>query len=205
MRRLRRVLVPEYKGEDEAQQQGIAGKDEPDACPVLDAIHGEMIHDPACAPGAQPGADAIGHDHEQPLSAGPDPNGRFPFDEQGAGDIEKVKGHAVYDHGEQEEDKAAAGIADGEKSKAKDPGEDAHQHYSFDAKSTKEKRDREDEQGLRDLGDGGQQVRVPDSKRVRIVGGEIIEEGQTEGIGDLQGGAQEHGEYEKDGHTFGPE
>lgn len=78
---LRHMLVPEGQREDNTQRQRIGGKDKPDACPVLYAIHRKVIHHPAAADATQKSAQPIGHDHEQSLCAGPDGNRRLPLDE----------------------------------------------------------------------------------------------------------------------------
>lgn len=145
------VLIPENKREDDAEQQRIAGKNKPDALPVLGAVDREMVDHPPAAHPTQESSEAIGHDHEQPLRAGADSNGRLFFNEKGAGNIEKIEGHSVDDHRQHQQEKAAAGIADGKEPEAEHPGENAHQHHFLNAKALEEKRDRQDKKCFGDL------------------------------------------------------
>jgi len=145
------VIVFEGKGKDEAQDEGITGENEPDAMPVFNPVDSKMVYHPAATHPSQESPQPIGHDHEQSLGTGPDGDRRLFFDEEGTGDIEKVEGHSVDDHGEHKEGKSATRVADAEEAKAEHPGEDAHQHYFFDTKPIEEKRNGEDEQGLGDL------------------------------------------------------
>lgn len=196
------MFVSEDQGKDKTEDEGVAGEDEPDVVPVLDAVGVcEMIYDPAAADAAEIGAETIGHDHEEALGAGPDGDGRFFFDEQRTGDVEEIEGHAIDDHGKQQEYQTAAGIADAEKTEAEYPGEDTHQHDPFDAKTLQEKGYGENEERFGDLRDRGQQIGMFDGKSIIIVPREIADKGQAEGIGDLQSGAQEHGKKEENGHA----
>ena len=68
--------------------------------------------------GAQRGADAVGHEHEQALCRGARLNVRLLVNVDAAGDVEEVKGHAVDDAAEDEEDVAGeTGAADAEEAK----------------------------------------------------------------------------------------
>src|SRR5258708_28081040 len=194
------VIVFERKRKDKTQHEGISGKNEPDALPVLDAVYSKMIHDPAAAFAAQVSPQPIGHDHEQSLRAGPDGDGCFFFDEQRTGDIEEIEGHPVDDHGKHQERQPAAGVADTEQPKAEYPGENAHQHYFFDTEPIEEKGNGQDEKGFGYLGDRSEQVGMFNGKTVRIDPGKIADQGQAECVGDLQSRTEEHGDKEEYGH-----
>ena len=194
------VIIFECKGKDEAEQESIPGEDEPYAMPVLDAVDGKMVYYPAAAHSTKERSESISHDHEQSLGTGPDGNGGLFFDEERTGNIEEVEGHSIDDHGEDEEGKPGAGVADTKEAKAKNPGENAHQHYFFDTETIEEKRNGEDEQGLGDLGHRGKEVRMFDGERIGIVAGKVADKGQSECVGDLQGGAQEHSEQKEYSH-----
>ena len=118
------------------------------------------------------------------------------------GDIKEVESHTVYDHGKDQEGQTGAGVTDGEEAEAEDPGEDADEHDAFDTKTTEEKGDGEYKEGFGYLGDGGQQVGMFDGEGSGVVFclGKIVKKGQSESVGDLEGGAEEHGKQEKDGH-----
>jgi len=198
------VFVAEDEREGDAQHEGVRGKADPDAMPVADAADGIIIHDAAGDVRADPGAEAIGHEHEEALGAGADLDIRLAFDEQRPGDIEEVEGHAIDDHGQDQEGQAAAGVAKSKETETEDPGEDAHDDDLFDAKPPEEERNGENEERLGDLRNGDDQYGMPNAKRASVLGyfGEIVDEAVGKCIADLQGEAEEHGIDEEDQHLL---
>jgi hypothetical protein len=86
------------------------------------------------------------------------------------------------------------------KAETEDPREYAHQHHLLDAEPAQEKWDGEDEKSLGDLGNRQQQVGMSDPERTGIEALEVVEKGATKGVGDLQGGADEHAENQEHEH-----
>src|ERR1700761_1232220 len=91
--RLPGMVIAESQWENKTKRQGITGKGQPDVMPVFNAILCKMIYYPPAADTAQVSAQPIGHDHEQPLSAGPDVDRGFFLDKQRTRNIEEVEGH----------------------------------------------------------------------------------------------------------------
>ncbi len=98
----RHMLVFETKCKHDRQQQGIAGKDQPDAVPVAHAAHGVMIDDGAAGPGADKGAQPVNDGHEQALGTGAYGRADFFLDIDRARDVKEIEGAAVHHHRQQQ-------------------------------------------------------------------------------------------------------
>ena len=211
------VLCSFAEDESEKKQDdgGVGGKDVPDCAPFADLVElsadflavCEVIDNGLCAQRTDGGAEPVGHDHEQALGAAAYVGSRVLIDEQRARDIEEVECHSVNDHREYEEPYAAARIAQPEQPEAEHPGEHGYHHDTLDAEALHEKRDEQYAAGLADLRQGNQYACVFHSEGLRIsrFGGETADKGIGVAVGNLQGDAEQHGEYEEDGHAALPE
>ena len=196
------LRVLEEDPEEDAHDEGVAGEDEPGLGPggVRGLVHGG-VHDGAGGEGADGGAEAVGHHHEQALGAGTDVLGGVLLHVQGTGDVEEVERETVHDATQDEEEDARhRRVTETEESEAAHPGEHRDQHHVLDAETLHRERDQEDTQGFGSLGNGDQRVGVLHGERVREsrVRGEGAEERVRVAVRDLQRGAQEHREDEED-------
>src|SRR5690606_4543556 len=174
MRRHRRTAVVamlEQRHEHDGHRQRVQGEGHPDAVPVLGAVGGgePAVDHPAADRAAEDRADAVGHQHEQPLRAGPDPRVALLLDEQRAGDVEVVEGNAVDDAREDDHPQPRARVAVGEQAEAQEPGEHAHRHHRLDPEALQEEGDGEDEQRFRDLRDRHDDRGVAHSERAGVL------------------------------------
>ena len=156
-----RVFVLEEDGEKNGNYQGVAGEDEPHGRPAASAFNAdeeaslvpctEFVHDGLCAQGTDSGTETVGHHHEQSLCRRADARVGFLVHKQRAGDVVKVKGKAIYNHGEDDGPYHAAGVADAEKSETEEPGNHGHQHHLLDAEALEEEGNEQNAEGFCNL------------------------------------------------------
>ena len=160
-----------------------------------------MIHHAAGGPGADGGAETVGHQHEETLRRGTDVLVGILVDEERAGDVEEVERHAVHDAAQNEHPHAAARVAGPEEAEAEHPREHRDEHHLLDAELLHRERDQQDAEGLGELAQGDQRIGVIGAPGIREEG--ILLEGSDEGVGvavrDLQGSAEQHREDEEHG------
>ena len=130
------MLVLEYKHKCNGYHQRIAGKAHPDTMPVFNIVRAskKSLYNVPADKATQHGADAIGHHHKKALCAGTYDRVTLLLYKQGAGDIEKIKRHPIYNTGKDDHPKSITRIAIGKQAKAQHPGCHAEEHDVFYAK-----------------------------------------------------------------------
>ena len=203
------LLIVEEEEEKYADEQGIAGEDEPNARPIahLEAVFVlcEAVDHRLRAECADRSADTVGHQHEQTLRTGA--NGRITFliYEQRTRDIEEVEGYTVDNHGDNEEHHAGEGRnTDGEEAETQHPSEHGNEHNGFNTEAFQEEGDEQNAERLTDLRQRDQNIGMlhePLSLKGGI-GAKTTDEGIGKSVGNLQTYAEEHGKEEEQGHAL---
>ena len=95
------MFVTEEDGEQNGNDQGVAGEGKPDALPVEGPISQDKVpvDDDAAEAAAKEGSETVGHHHEKALRAGADFRIALCFHKNGTRNIEEIKGHPVNDAG----------------------------------------------------------------------------------------------------------
>lgn len=135
--------------EDEAEQdkhyESIGGKDSPGDAPSAYLLHqvqpigiDELVYYCLGRECAYGGAYAVGHHEEETLGTAAHTGIGLLVYIEGAGYVEEVESHAIYQHGEDEEPYTAAGIAYGEEAEAERPCHHGYLHHPLDAEAFQE-------------------------------------------------------------------
>ena len=153
--------------EEDSHTECEAGKDEPCFSPSRPYSHwfgladNQTIHDALCGEHTNRSAQAVCHHHKEPLCGGALCFFGLLIDIKGTGDIEEIKGEAVNDTTQDEEDDAwESGVTCSKETKTEYPSEHRHEHHVLDTESLKEERNSQDTECFAYLRDGDEDVRV---------------------------------------------
>ena len=201
-------LVAEEEGEEHGHHRSIGGEDIPAHTPASKDRRrvrlgvDKVIDHRLCSQRTERSADAVRHDHEEPLGTGANGGVGLLVHEERTRDIEEVEGYPVDDHTQQEEPDTTAWVTEAEEGKAKHPSRHSDEHHPTDTEATQGKWDEQDTERLGELGEGDEDVGMLDPEGIGI--GRYLAEGADEGIskaiGDLQADAEEHREDEEERH-----
>ena len=165
------VGVLEHYHEEYGHDEGVGCEDVPGGAPVGSrGVVDEVVDHYAGRPCAYRGPESVGHEHEQSLCGGAHLLVDVLVDEERAGDVEEIEGHAVDYAAEHEEPYAAAGVAEAEEGEAEHPCEHRYEHHALDAEPLHEEGDQKDAECLGYLAQGDQSVGVVGSPCVGVVG-----------------------------------
>ena len=199
--------------EGDGDAEGEAGEDIPGFSPAIPngdrALgcnlfrHNEFIDDHLCGECTDGSTETVGHHHKESLRRGALLGCGLLVHIECTGDIEEIKGKAIDDAAEHEEDDAGeAGVTCAEESEAEDPGEHRHEHDILDTEFLEEERNSEDTEGFADLGDRNQDIRVLHAESIGKLfdGAKGSDKGVGVGVRHLEAHTEHHREDEEECH-----